>query len=149
MKGKSAQLITNAINNNMGGMRQFKTLTQAQISSIAAALATSTPAPNPGSRGAALYNARCAACHGPLATSAVGRKTPAQIRRAINSVGAMRSFKRFTRAQVKAIAQALANSTPSSGATTCSACHYANGKVKPGAGKMPGGEREGRERGDD
>ena len=61
----------------------------------------------------------------------------------------MRSLKGLARPQVRAIAKALASSTPSSGGTTCSACHYANGKVKPGAGPMPGGEPEGRSGGDD
>ena len=128
-------------------MRRFRKLTPAQLQSLIISLNTKpAPKPKPVIDGAALYNSNCAACHGPLASSRVKGATAARINRAIGTKGRMRRFKSLTQAKVAAIAKALAGGTSSGSGTyggSCAACHIANGGLKPGVGKMPGGEREG------
>ncbi len=63
--------------------------------------------------GAALYAAKCASCHGPLATSSKRGRTAAQITSAGMTMG-------LTAAEVQAVANALAVPAP----TTCSAFTY-------------------------
>ncbi|MGB4783020.1 c-type cytochrome, partial [Candidatus Methylomirabilis sp.] len=146
VKGKSAQLIQNAINNNLGGMGTLKSLTADQVSSIAGALAIApapAPAPQPVIDGAALYTAKCASCHEPLATSKMKGKTATQIQSAIDAnKGGMGTLKSLTPEQVSAISKALGGGTTGSKFTDpdCAVCHYSDGKVRSGAGPMPGGD---------
>ncbi|ACG73808.1 cytochrome c class I [Anaeromyxobacter sp. K] len=67
----------------------------------------SGPTAGPAPDGAALYAARCAACHGALAASAVRGRTAAQISAAIAGLGSMAGLKDLSGAQLEAIAAAL------------------------------------------
>lgn len=78
-----------------------KSLTPEQI-------ATRVPAqPADSPDGSALYQARCAGCHGALASSAVRGRTATQIAAAISGVPSMASLADLTAAEVDAIAMAL------------------------------------------
>src|SRR6185369_12676631 len=63
------------------------------------------PTPPPAIDGAALYAAKCAGCHGPLATSSKKGRTAAQITAANMTQG-------LSAAEVQAVANALAVTTP-------------------------------------
>ncbi|MFI5295873.1 MAG: c-type cytochrome, partial [Thermodesulfovibrionales bacterium] len=110
-KGRTAAQITNALN-SVGQMNGIS-LTSAQISAIASALAgttpTPTPTPPPSTNGAALYGTYCAGCHGALASSQVGGSSASQISSAIHGgVSQMSGLSSLTSAQIQAIATALA-----------------------------------------
>jgi cytochrome c len=72
--------------------------------------------------GAALYAGKCASCQGPLATSAKGGRTAAQITSACMTLG-------LSAAEVQAVATALATVAPPPPngaalyASTCASCH--------------------------
>ncbi len=123
--GATAAQIQGAIA-GVSAMQSFATLSAAEVQAIADALAGTTTPPAPAVDGAALYTSDCAACHGALASSAKAGATAAQIQGAIASVGAMQSFATLSAAEVQAIADALATSTPpTDGGTTpaCGSCH--------------------------
>jgi mono/diheme cytochrome c family protein len=143
-KGATAGRIQSAILSNMGGMGSLKSLDSAQISAIVTALAPAPspiPTPTPAPAGASLYGSKCASCHGALAKSNVKGVTSARIRQAINAnMGGMARLKSMTAAQLDSIAVALKGAPVGGGSFTgaCLNCHYSNGKVKSGAGEMPG-----------
>jgi len=134
VKGSSAQTIQNAINNNMGGMSQFKTYTQAQVSGIAAALGSpgSATSAGTGMDGVSLYGSICASCHGPFATSEKAAATVAGIQNAIKTnQGGMGSLTGISSADILAISSALATSKGAgtggmSKGLSCSSCHGTN-----------------------
>lgn len=145
--GATVTMIQTAISSNFGGMKQFSSLTPAQIQALADALSTlptSTPTPTPTPTsvdGAALYATNCQSCHGPLATSSKLGATVAMIQTGISSnFGGMSQFSAFSAAQIQAIAAAMAvtptptptptpapTPAPIDGAalytTDCSGCH--------------------------
>jgi mono/diheme cytochrome c family protein len=128
-KGRTATQIQSAIGSNTGGMGSLSSLTSAQITAIATALAGTTTPP-PATDGAAIYTANCAGCHGALASSAKQNRTATQIQSAINgNTGGMgsTSLRALTSAQVQAIATALVTTTtPPPPATDGAALYTAN-----------------------
>ncbi|ACH38895.1 lipoprotein cytochrome c [Citrifermentans bemidjiense Bem] len=137
--GRSALAIHSAIITNTGGMGSLSTLTDAQITAIAAAAApvvTPPPASTP-LDGQALYTQYCNGCHG----SAKLGKTAVAIQGAINAnTGGMGSLSTLTAAQVAAIATTTAPVVTPPPATTpldgqalytqyCNGCH---GSAKQG-----------------
>jgi cytochrome c len=110
----SASDIRNAIDSNRGGMGSLSGLTAADIQAISDALmtppgGTNPPAPAPAPLdGAALYADKCAACHGPLATSSKKGMTVVRLQNAISGdVGGMGALASLTAADMQAIATAL------------------------------------------
>lgn len=89
----------------VSNMKSLSTLTSAQIQAIANVLA-STPMPTDGP---SLYAINCASCHGPLATSRVGRSSVSDIQQAIKQKNQMKYLSTLTTTQIQAIAGALAN----------------------------------------
>jgi mono/diheme cytochrome c family protein len=149
--GRTAAQVKTAIS-SVNAMTSLSSLTSAQIQAIADALANpsatsatpasggSTPSPTLAStsttsnQGASLYSTYCASCHGPLASSAKGGRTAAQITSAISGVGIMNSLSSLTTAQIQAIANALVTSTAatpspasSAGPTPTSSGHAIDG----------------------
>jgi hypothetical protein len=81
-------------------------------SSNPGAIATPLTPTTPSVEGTALYDANCARCHGPLATSTKRGKSAAQIQAAItNNTGGMGSLSTLTLTQISAIATALGTDT--------------------------------------
>lgn len=111
--GATESDIQAAISSNTGGMGYFSTLTSAQVSAIATALAgdgSPAPAPTPTPGGVALYTANCSSCHGQIASSSVMGATVSGIESAINSnKGGMSRLSSLAAADLQAIADALAN----------------------------------------
>ncbi len=142
---RTAQQITTAIQNNVGGMGGLSTLTSTQISAIAAALVTTAPPPPPPpptTDGLALYGQYCAGCHGTAPGTKAGR-SGAQIQSAIQNVGAMQNLSTLTVDQINAIAIAIGgqgNAGTGGGTVSpgqalydanCAGCHGAGGSGGP------------------
>ncbi len=118
--------IRSAISGNMGGMRMFATMSDADLQMIADAINTpSTPTPASPYRpaatppatpdGAAIYASRCAACHGAIASSNKIGTTVERVQSAIvGNVGRMGSLSTMTALEVQAVVAALnpTGSTP-------------------------------------
>ena len=131
-RGATVAQIQNGMS-TVTGMKPLSSLTSAQIQAIANALANSinTPTPAPSTDGATLYANNCAGCHGALASSAKRGATVAQIQNGISAVSGMKSLSTMTAAQIQAIANALATTSPvpvtTDGATlyanNCASCH--------------------------
>jgi mono/diheme cytochrome c family protein len=86
-----------------------------------------TPPPPPTGDGAALYEASCASCHGPLATSDVRGESAGEIREAIEEdEGGMGALSGLSLTQLQAIAAALSG-TSGGGGGTPGACVYTYG----------------------
>jgi len=86
-----------------------------------------TPPPSTGD-GAALYQASCASCHGPLDASSVLGASAGDIREAIQEdEGGMGALSGLTRDQIASIAAALAGSPPPPPPPPAGACTYSYG----------------------
>jgi len=136
----SLTAVQDAIAGNIGGMGMFSSLSTADLQSIVDAVnnpsGATTPPPPPTTTvdGPALYASRCAACHGPLATSGKRGTTLARLQTAIaaNS-GGMGGLSTLTAAELQAIVTALNPTTttpppvvtdgPTLYASNCAACH--------------------------
>ncbi|MDP1990976.1 MAG: c-type cytochrome, partial [Syntrophales bacterium] len=128
--------IRGAISSNVGGMRMFAALSDADLQAIADALNTpGAPAPAPAPiippqtgvtspatlDGAAIYASRCAACHGILASSNKIGTNAERVQNAITgNVGRMGSLSTLTALEVQAVVAALnpPGSTPAPLATS-------------------------------
>jgi mono/diheme cytochrome c family protein len=126
--------IRSAISSNIGGMRVYATLSDANIQALADALnALGTPAPAPVTPpqtgatspatpdGAAIYASRCAACHKVLASSNKIGTTAGRVQNAIaGNVGGMGSLSTLTALEIQAVVAALnpPGSTPAPLATS-------------------------------
>jgi mono/diheme cytochrome c family protein len=126
--------IRSAITSNIGGMRVYASLSDANIQALADALnalGTSAPAPvtppqtgatSPATpNGAAIYASRCAACHKVLASSSKIGTTAGRVQNAIaGNVGGMGSLSTLTAQEIQAVVAALnpPGSTPAPLATS-------------------------------
>ncbi len=132
--GATVARINLGITNNPGPMGSLATLSSAQVTLIASALATVTP-PVPVD-GPGLYVANCAGCHNPLATTAKGGATAAKIQASINSNrGGMASLASLTTAQINLIAGSLATIAP----PACGSCHAVTLGTTAGVGILNSG----------
>lgn len=124
----------NAVSNNLGGMSYLSTLSMTEVQAIVTALTpgsgTPSPTPNPNpSTGATLYATACAACHGPLASSAKAGATVTRITTAIGpgagSIPSMAYLSTLTAADISAIATELAAIAPPATPVVpaCGSCH--------------------------
>ncbi len=139
-----------AIAGNAGGMGSLSPLSNEQLQAIVSALAAvAPPVPPPVALadGPALYAANCAACHGPLATSAKGGATLARMQSAVGSnIGGMGPLSTLSTVQLQAIASALAPVVPPAPpavtdgpalyATYCASCHGALAKSTKGGATL-------------
>ena len=122
-----------AVTNNTGGMSYLSNLSVNQIQAIVTALTpgsgTPSPTPTPTTPGATLYATACAACHGPLATSAKAGATVTRITTAIGpgvgSIASMAYLSSLTPTDITAIAGSLATVTPPTTPVVpaCGSCH--------------------------
>jgi mono/diheme cytochrome c family protein len=146
-KGITVDRLQGAIANGTGGMGALAPLTASDVQAIVTALTpatptpTPTPVPTPVLDGPTLYNANCAACHGPLTSSAKAGASSSRIQTAIsNGIGGMGYLSSLSSTQLSALASALATVTPSPTPTTaCGSCHA----IPPAAGKHSKHAREG------
>jgi mono/diheme cytochrome c family protein len=130
--GATVARINGAIAANTGSMSSLNRLTVAQITDIAAALATVTPPTPAASTGETLYRTYCAACHGAFATSSKAGATVSRINTAVaaNTGGMAFVTTSLTQAQLLDIETALGTLTvpvimdgATLYATNCSGCH--------------------------
>jgi len=123
--GSTAADIQAAIDNNLGGMGMFSSLTTAEVQAIADALPAAPSNPPTAPDGVALYNDNCSGCHGALATSAKAGSTATDIQAAIDAnIGGMGMFSSLTAAEIQAIADVLpAASGGTPDYSDCTACH--------------------------
>jgi len=125
-----------AIASNLGGMGNLSGLSVPDNKAISDYLATLTPTPVPASDGTALYAAKCAGCHGALASSTKIGITPVRLQNAIaGDVGGMGYLSTLTTADIDALVEVLnvvvdPTPTPVSDGTAlyaanCASCHGA------------------------
>jgi mono/diheme cytochrome c family protein len=124
--GSTATQIQNGIS-NISNMNFLTSLTTSQIQAIADVLKTTDPIPTP-TDGASLYAAKCASCHGPLATSSKLGASVTRIQNGINNVSNMNSLSSLTADQIKQISDVLISTPmPKDGASlyaiNCASCH--------------------------
>lgn len=116
-RGRTVAEIQAAIATN-SVMFQYAVLTPEEVQAIADALAPFD--------GAVLYDANCAACHGPLASSTKKGATGAQLVNAIKSVPEMQQLASLTPPELSAIIAVLTPPPPNGTAlyvANCSGCH--------------------------
>ena len=143
--------IRSAISSNMGGMRVYAAMSDAEVQAIAEAINDPNAAllaslqtratPPASSDGAAIYASRCAACHRDLASSNKIGTSVERVQNAIaGNVGGMGSLSTLTALEIQAVVAALnsGGSTPALSisqstdgatlyATNCAGCHGALG----------------------
>jgi mono/diheme cytochrome c family protein len=130
--GATVARINGAIAANTGSMSSLNKLTAAQITDIAAALATVTTPTPAATTGETLYRTYCSACHGAFATSSKAGATVSRINTAVaaNTGGMAFVSTSLTPAQLLDIETALGTLTvpvimdgATLYATNCSGCH--------------------------
>jgi len=140
-KNRTAAGIRAAISANIGGMSYLARLSDAEIQAIAAALATSTPPAADGATGAGtdtgtgsadpgtgtgsalngsmLYADNCADCHGSVTSSTKKNRSASAISSAISgNFGGMGFLSGLSAEQIRAIADSLATSAPTTPPST-------------------------------